>query len=557
MEKAWLASYPPGVPAEVDVARFSSIGALFEYGVERWGDRTAYYCMGGQLSFRQVGVLARRFASYLQNELKLPKGTRVALMMPNVLQYPVSLFGAMLGGYTVVNCNPLYTPRELEHQLKDSGAQVIVIIENFAHTLQKVIDHTTVKHVVVASLGDMLGTLRGGLTNFVVRHVKKMVPKWSLPNAMRFNKIMSLGARHVFKPVDVNLQDLAFLQYTGGTTGIAKGAMLRHGNPLANVLQAHAWVQGNLREGEEIVVTALPLYHIFSLTANCIFFFMMGASNVLIPNPKDIPGFIKELAKYPFTVITGVNTLFNALLNHPDFAKLDFSRLHLSLGGGMATQKAVADRWQQVTGGMLLEAYGLTEASPALCINPVTLKAFNGAIGLPLPSTEISLRDEDGKEVPPGSPGELCGRGPQVMLGYWNAPEETAKVMTEDGFLRTGDVAVMDEGGFFRVVDRKKDIIVVSGFNVYPNEIEDVVATHPGVAEAAVIGVPDERSGEAVKLFVVRKDPKLTAEDIIRHCKKDLTRYKVPHFVEFRDSLPKTNVGKILRRALRDEAEKG
>ncbi|WP_018606330.1 long-chain-fatty-acid--CoA ligase [Uliginosibacterium gangwonense] len=557
MEKAWLASYPPGVPAEVDVARFSSIGALFEYGVERWGDRTAYYCMGGQLSFRQVGVLARQFASYLQNELKLPKGTRIALMMPNVLQYPVSLFGAMLGGYTVVNCNPLYTPRELEHQLKDSGAQVIVIIENFAHTLQKVIDHTVVKHVVVASLGDMLGTVRGGLINFVVRHVKKMVPKWSLPNAVRFNKTLSQGARQAFKPVDVSLQDLAFLQYTGGTTGVAKGAMLRHGNPLANVLQAHAWVQGNLCEGQEVVVTALPLYHIFSLTANCIFFFMIGASNVLIPNPRDIPGFIKELAKYPFTVITGVNTLFNALLNHPDFAKLDFSRLHLSLGGGMATQKAVADRWQQVTGGMLLEAYGLTEASPALCINPVNLKAFNGAIGLPLPSTELSLRDEDGKEVPPGSPGELCGRGPQVMLGYWNAPDETAKVMTEDGFLRTGDVAVMDEGGFFRVVDRKKDIIVVSGFNVYPNEIEDVVATHPGVAEAAVIGVPDAHSGEAVKLFVVRKDPKLTVDDIIRHCKKDLTRYKVPHFVEFRDSLPKTNVGKILRRALRNEVEKG
>lgn len=557
MEKAWLASYPAGVPAEVDIARYGSIGALFEHGVERWGDRVAYYCMGAQLTFRQIGTLAREFASYLQNELKLPKGTRIALMMPNILQYPVSLFGAMLGGYTVVNCNPLYTPRELEHQLKDSGAEVIVIVENFAHTLQKVIDKTAIQHVVVASIGDMLGAVRGRVVNFVLRKVKKIVPAWSLPNAVRFNKTLALGARQPFRPVQVSLQDLAFLQYTGGTTGVAKGAMLRHGNPLANVLQAHAWVQNNLKEGRELVVTALPLYHIFSLTANCIFFFMMGASNLLIPNPRDIAGFVKELARYPFTVITGVNTLFNALLNHPDFSKLDFSRLHLSLGGGMATQQAVADRWQSVTGNMLLEAYGLTEASPALCINPVTLKSFNGAIGLPLPSTEVSLRDEQGREVPQGEPGELCGRGPQVMLGYWNAPEETAKVMTPDGFIRTGDVAVMDDKGFFRVVDRKKDIIVVSGFNVYPNEVEDVVATHPGVAESAVIGVPDAHSGEAVKLFVVRRDPDLTAEAIIAHCRKSLTRYKLPHIVEFRESLPKTNVGKILRRALRDDAEQG
>lgn len=557
MEKIWLASYPSGVPAEADVERFTSIGDLFEKSAERWGDRTAYYCMGGELSFREMAVLSRQFASYLQNELKLPKGTRIALMMPNVLQYPISLFGAMLGGYVVVNCNPLYTPRELEYQLQDSGAKVIVILENFAHTLQAVIERTAVKHVVIASLGDLLGKLRGSLINFVVRHVKKKVPAWSLPQAVRFNAVLVAGNRQAFTPVAVSLQDLAFLQYTGGTTGLAKGAMLRHANPLANVLQAHAWVLNNLREGQETVITALPLYHIFSLTANCIFFFMIGASNVLIPNPRDIPGFVKELAKRPFTVITGVNTLFNALLNHADFAKLDFSGLRLSLGGGMATQKAVADRWQQVTGDMLLEAYGLTEASPALCINPVTLKSFNGSIGLPLPSTVVSLRGEDGVEVPLGSPGELCARGPQVMAGYWNSPEETAKVMTADGFLRTGDVAVMDEAGFLRVVDRMKDIIVVSGFNVYPNEIEDIVAAHPGVLEVAAIGVPDPRTGEAVKLFVVRRDADLTADEIILHCKKDLTRYKVPHIVEFRDSLPKTNVGKILRRALREEAEKG
>ncbi|MBK9614896.1 MAG: AMP-binding protein [Uliginosibacterium sp.] len=557
MEKIWLASYPPGVPAEVDVTRYNSIGELFEQSADRWGDRIAYYCMGGELSFRNTAVLARQFASYLQNELKLPKGTRIALMMPNVLQYPISLFGAMLGGYVVVNCNPLYTPRELEYQLQDSGAQAIVVLENFAQTVEAVIERTAVRHVIVASLGDLLGSLRGSLINFVVRHVKKKVPAWSLPKAVRFKAALAAGDRKAFVPVEVSLQDLAFLQYTGGTTGKAKGAMLRHANPLANVLQAHAWVQKALREGEETVITALPLYHIFSLTANCIYFFMIGASNVLIPNPRDIAGFVKELSLRPFTVITGVNTLFNALLNHPDFSKLDFSGLRLSLGGGMATQKAVADRWQAVTGDMLLEAYGLTEASPALCINPVTLTAFNGAIGLPLPSTEVSLRDESGLEVAAGRPGELCARGPQVMAGYWNAPDETAKVMTADGFLRTGDVATMDEAGFLRVVDRMKDIIVVSGFNVYPNEIEDVVASHPGVLEVAAIGVPDPRTGEAVKLFVVRRDPELSAEEILRHCKKDLTRYKLPHSVEFRDSLPKTNVGKILRRALREAAEKG
>lgn len=557
MEKIWLASYPPGVPAEADVAKFRSIGELFELSAARWGDRIAYHCMGGTLSFRQTAVLAKQFAAYLQHELKLPKGTRIALMMPNVLQYPVCLFGAMLGGYVVVNCNPLYTPRELEHQLQDSGTQAIVVLENFAHTVEAVIARTAVRHVVVATLGDLLGGLRGSLINFAVRHVKKKVPAWSLPAAVRFNRALSAGARQAFTPVNVTSEDLAFLQYTGGTTGKAKGAMLRHANPLANVRQAHAWVHGALREGEETVITALPLYHIFSLTANCVYFFMIGASNVLIPNPRDIPGFVTELSRRPFTVITGVNTLFAALLNHPDFAKLDFSGLHLSLAGGMATQKAVAERWQAVTGDMLLEAYGLTEASPALCINPVTLKAFNGAIGLPLPSTEVSLRNETGGEVAVGQAGELCARGPQVMAGYWNAPEETAKVMTADGFLRTGDVAIMDEAGFLRVVDRMKDIIVVSGFNVYPNEIEDVVASHPGVLEVAAIGVPDARTGEAVKLFVVRRDPDLSAEEILRHCQKDLTRYKLPHAVEFRDSLPKTNVGKILRRALREEAEKG
>jgi long-chain acyl-CoA synthetase len=456
----------------------------------------------------------------------------------------------------VVNCNPLYTPRELEHQLKDSGAEVIVILENFAHTLAAVIGKTQVKHVVVASLGEMLGALKGTLVNFVVRHVKKMVPAWQLPHHLSFKQALATGARHKFQRVDVKREDIAYLQYTGGTTGVAKGAMLTHGNILANVLQAYAWIHSVLRDGQETIITALPLYHIFSLTANCLIFLNIGAENVLITNPRDIPGFVKELGKYRFTAITGVNTLFNALLNNPDFAKLDFSALRVALGGGMAVQKSVAERWREVTNHPLIEAYGLTETSPAVCVNPIDLPEYNGSIGMPLPNTDISLRDESGQEVGEGQPGELCVRGPQVMKGYWNNPAETAQVMTPDGFLRTGDVGVIDEHGYVRIVDRKKDMILVSGFNVYPNEVEDVVATHPAVLEVAAVGVPDERSGEAVKIFVVKRSKEVTAEQLVSFSKKHLTGYKVPHLVEFREELPKTNVGKILRRALRDETLK-
>ncbi|GAA5161304.1 long-chain-fatty-acid--CoA ligase [Viridibacterium curvum] len=551
MEKIWLKSYPEGVPAEVDLNEFSSIGDLFERSVKRWPDRAAYINMGKSISYSELDTLSRNFATWLQGELKLPRGTRVALMMPNVLQYPIAMFGTLRAGYTVVNCNPLYTPRELEHQLNDSGAEVIVVLENFAHTLQAVIDKTKVRHVVVTSLGEMLG-LKGLIVNLVVRHVKKLVPTWSLPQAINFKTALSRGVGHALQPVSVTHDDVAYLQYTGGTTGVAKGAVLTHGNIIANLQQAHAWIKPLIDEGVETIITALPLYHIFSLTANCLTFLKIGASNVLITNPRDIPGFVKELSRVRFTVITGVNTLFNALLNNPDFARLDFSGLKCSLGGGMAVQQAVAERWHKTTGIALREAYGLTETSPAVCINPIDLKHFNHSIGLPIPSTDISIRDDDGNELAVGQAGELCVKGPQVMRGYHNRPDETAKVMTADGFLKTGDIAVMDEKGFLRLVDRKKDMILVSGFNVYPNEVEDVVATHPGVLEVAAVGVPDASSGEAVKIFVVRKDPALTPEALIAHCKGLLTGYKVPRQVEFRQELPKTNVGKILRRALRD-----
>ncbi|MEC5387965.1 long-chain-fatty-acid--CoA ligase FadD [Uliginosibacterium sp. H3] len=556
MEKVWLKSYPPGVPAEVDVNEFSSIGDLFERSVARWPDRAAYINMGKSISYRELDRLSAQFGSWLQSSLNLPAGTRVALMMPNVLQYPIAMFGALRAGYTIVNCNPLYTPRELEHQLNDSGAEVIVILENFAHTLTSVIANTRVKHVVVTSLGAMLGGLKGTVVDLVVRHVKKLVPAWSLPGHIRFGSVLQEGARHSLRKATVTHADIAFLQYTGGTTGVAKGAMLTHGNIIANLQQAHAWIKPCIDEGVELIITALPLYHIFSLTANCLTFLKIGATNVLITNPRDIPGFVKELGKYPFTVITGVNTLFNALLNSEGFAKLDFSTLKCALGGGMAVQQAVAEKWKKVTGSTLREAYGLTETSPAVCINPIDLERFNHSIGLPISSTEISIRDDDGNELGLDQAGELCVRGPQVMKGYYNHPDETARVMTADGYLRTGDIATMDDKGFIRIVDRKKDMILVSGFNVYPNEVEDVIATHPGVLEVAAIGVPDERSGEAVKVFVVRKDKSLTTEDLIAHCKANLTGYKVPRLFEFRDELPKTNVGKILRRALRDEPGK-
>lgn len=554
MEKIWLKSYPPGVPAEVDIHRFRSIGHLFDETVERFAARSAYLNLGRALTYEALERLSGHFAAYLQVELGLPRDTRVALMMPNVLQYPVALFGALRAGYTVVNCNPLYTARELEHQLRDSGAQVVVILENFASTLQEVMSRLPIPHVVVTSLGDMLGFPKGSVVNFVVRRVKKMVPPWSLPQARGFHDALARGAGHRRQPVDVAPGDIAFLQYTGGTTGVAKGAMLTHGNIIANLQQAHAWIGPHVRDGQETIITALPLYHIFSLTANCLTFFKLGAINVLITNPRDIPGLVKELAKHRFTAITGVNTLFNALLNNPDFARLDFSALKIALGGGMAVQQAVADRWKQATGRALIEAYGLTETSPAVCINPIDLPAFNHSIGLPISSTEVSIRDDEGNELALGQTGELCVRGPQVMAGYWKRADETAKVMTADGFLRTGDIAAMDPQGFVRLVDRKKDMILVSGFNVYPNEVEEVVASHPGVLEVAAIGVPDEHSGEAVKIFVVRKDPGLTKEALIAYCRKNLTAYKVPHLVEFRDELPKTNVGKILRRALREAA---
>ena len=550
MDRIWLKSYPAGVPADIDVDEFASIGALFEKSAGQFGSRTAYINMDKAVTYAELDRLTRDFAAYCQS-LGLVRGARIVVMMPNVLQYPICIFGALRAGLTVVNCNPLYTPRELEHQLNDSGAEAIVIVENFAHVLQEVLPRTGVKHIVVTGLGDMLGTVKGGLVNFVVRHVKKLVPAFSLPQAVRFKTALSRGAAAAFMPVAVTHDDIAFLQYTGGTTGVSKGAMLSHGNIVANLQQAHAWLKPFLAEGREIIITALPLYHIFALTANCLTFLKIGATNVLITNPRDIPGFVKELAKYPFTTLTGVNTLFNALLNDPGFAKLDFSKLNVSLGGGMAVQRAVAEKWKQVTGNTLIEAYGLTETSPAATINPLNLVAYNGSIGLPVPSTEVAIRDDEGRDLALGEAGELCVRGPQVMKGYWKRPDETAKVIMADGFLRTGDVAVMDEKGFIRIVDRKKDMILVSGFNVYPNEVEAVVAMHPGVLEVAAVGVPDEKSGEAVKIFVVKRDEGLTAEMLIAYCRENLTGYKVPRQVEFRSELPKTNVGKILRRALR------
>jgi long-chain acyl-CoA synthetase len=554
MEKVWLKSYPPGVPAEVDLDAYRSVGEVFEKSAAKFGAQSAYVNLGATLSYAQVERLSRNFAAYLQGVLKLDRGARVALMMPNLLQYPVALFGVLRAGCTVVNCNPLYSPRELEHQLKDSGAEAIVIAENFCSVLAQVITKTSVKHVVTTQLGDMLPFPKRHVVNTVVKHVKKLVPAFSLPAAVTLRSALDKGAATTFKPVDVGPDDIAFLQYTGGTTGVSKGAMLTHRNMVANMQQSHAWLKSMLEEGRETIITALPLYHIFALTANCLTFAKIGARNVLITNPRDIPAFVQELAKQPFTAITGVNTLFNALLNHPDFAKLDFSRLKIALGGGMAVQKAVAERWKQVTGKALIEAYGLTEASPAVTINPLDLAEYNGSIGLPVPSTEIAIRDESGRDLGVGQVGELCVRGPQVMKGYWRHPEETAKVITPDGYLCTGDVAVVDEKGFVRIVDRKKDMILVSGFNVYPNEVEDVVALHMGVLEVGAVGIPDEKSGEAVKIVVVRRDLELTADALIAHCRVHLTGYKIPRHVEFRSELPKTNVGKILRRALRESA---
>jgi long-chain acyl-CoA synthetase len=552
MEKIWLKSYPPGIPPEISIDHVPSLVALFDQACASFADQVAYISMDCTLTYRQLDEESRAFAGWLQAQ-GLRKGDRVALMMPNLLQYPIALFGVLRAGCTVVNCNPLYTPRELEHQLKDSGAVAIVIVENFAHTLDQIIAHTAVKHVVVTPMGEMLGAVKGMIVNFVVRHVKKLVPAWNLPAAIGFKAALAAGRRHGWQAVPLDHDDIAFLQYTGGTTGISKGAMLTHGNIAANVMQAYSWIKPKIDDGEELILTALPLYHIFALTANCLTFLMVGARNLLIANPRDIPGLVKEWGKYPVTVVTGVNTLFNALLNNPDFAKLDFSTMNVTLGGGMAVQAPVAERWQKVTGNALLQAYGLTETSPAATINPLNLEQFNGAIGLPISSTEISIRDDYGHEVPMPQVGEICIRGPQVMKGYWQRPDETENAFYPDGFLRTGDMGYVDPQGYVFLVDRKKDMILVSGFNVYPNEVEEAVAMHPGVSDVAAIGVVDEHSGEAVKIFVVRKDPTVTEKALIEHCRGLLTGYKIPKHVEFRDDLPRTNVGKILRRALKEQ----
>jgi long-chain acyl-CoA synthetase len=553
-DRPWLASYPKGIPAEIDPSRYRSVAALLDECCERFRHRPAFVNMGKTITYDDMDRLSASLASFFVNDLKMVKGDRVAIMLPNVLQYPIAIMAVLRAGLTLVNTNPLYTARELKHQLDDSGAAAIVVLDNFAHTLAAVLGETSCKHVICTGLGDMLGFPKSAITNFVVRYVKKLVPPYSIPGAVRFNDAMRRGARTQAPKPDITGDDIAFLQYTGGTTGVAKGAMLTHRNMVANMLQALAWISPNMREGEEVVVTALPLYHIFALTANFLVFARVGGYNHLITNPRDMPAFVKAISTIRFTALTGVNTLFAGLLNTPGFDKVDFSRLHLTLGGGMAVQRAVADRWKKATGCTLAEAYGLTETCPAVCINPLDIPEYNGSIGLPIPSTEVSIQNDDGVTLAIGEVGELCVRGPQVMKGYWHRSDETAKVLAADGWLRTGDIARIDEKGFVFIVDRKKDMILVSGFNVYPNEIEDVVAQQPGVLEVAAVGVPDEKSGEAVKIVVVRKDPTLTADDIRAHCRANLTGYKQPKYIEFRESLPKTNVGKILRRELRDPA---
>jgi long-chain acyl-CoA synthetase len=558
MERIWLKSYPSGAPAEIDPNAFPSLGEFFAASVAKFRDRTAFISMGKAISYGELDEKSRAFGAYLQNVARLQRGARVALMLPNLLQYPIAMFGALRAGYVVVNCNPLYSPRELNRQLADSGAEAIVVLENFAATVEKALGGTAVAAVVIASAGDQLGRARGRIVNFVVRRIRRAVPAFRLEKAERFNRALKLGGALSFAEAPVEPTDLAFLQYTGGTTGVPKGAMLTHRNLIANLQQVHAWVASAVSPEGETFLAALPLYHVFALQANCFVPVMIGASNLLIANPRDIPALVKALQRTPCTVITGVNTLFNALLNNPDFARLDFSRLHLAIGGGMAVQRAVAERWKSLTGKPLIEAYGLTETSPAAVVNPLDVEDFTGAIGLPLPSTDIAIRGDDGRDLPIGEAGELCIKGPQVMAGYWKRPDETAKVMTADGFLRTGDIARVDERGYVFVVDRKKDMIIVSGFNVYPNEVEDVLMTHPGVLEVGAVGVPDPKSGEAVKVVVVRKDKALTEADLIAYSRQHLTGYKIPRHVEFRDTLPRTNVGKILRRELRDnEPAKG
>ncbi|QKY05723.1 long-chain-fatty-acid--CoA ligase [Janthinobacterium lividum] len=556
MDKIWLKSYPDSVPAEIDCTQYRSVTHLLEESFQKYADRNAFVCMDKFLTYRELDKLSLQMGAWLQSK-GLKTGARVAIMLPNVLQYPVAMAAILRAGYTVVNVNPLYTPRELQHQLVDSGSEAIIVLENFATTVEQVLPHTQVKHVIVATMGDMLGGLKGTIVNFVVRKIKKMVPAFSLPGAISFNKMLAEGARLSLTPVQQGHDDIVFLQYTGGTTGVSKGAMLLHRNVIANVLQNEAWISPvmtkEMRATSMGFMCALPLYHIYSLTVSALMGMRVGGLNVLIPNPRDIPGFVKELSKHKIVVFPAVNTLYNALLNNADFAKLDFSSYKVCNGGGMALQRNVAERWLKLTGCPLIEGYGMSETSPVVTGNRVDITEFTGTIGLPFPSTEVAILNDDGVEVPLGEPGEIAVRGPQVMAGYWQRPDETVKSMTADGFFKTGDVGVMDERGYVKIVDRKKDMIIVSGFNVYPNEVEDVVASCPGVLECACIGVPDANAGEAVKVFVVRKDPNLTVEQIREHCKHELTAYKKPKYIEFRDELPKTNVGKILRRQLRDE----
>lgn len=558
VDRIWLKHYPAGVPADIDVTQYASLVALLEESFVKFRDRKAFICMDKAITYGELDEMSVALGAYLQGK-GLQKGARVAIMMPNVLQNPVATAAVLRAGYTVVNVNPLYTPRELEHQLKDSGAEAIILLENFATTLQKVLPSTGVKHVIVGSMGDLLG-FKGVIVNFVVRRVKKMVPAFSLPTAVSFNDALAAGRRLALAKPQIGPDDVAFLQYTGGTTGVSKGATLLHRNIVANVLQNDAWLQPALRKPPVVdqlfIVCALPLYHIFALTACYLLAVRAGGVNLLIPNPRDIGGFIKELKKYQVNSFPAVNTLYNALLQHPEFKEVDFSKYKTCFGGGMAVQRPVAEAWLKTTGCALSEGYGLSETSPTLTCNPADTDTFSGSIGLPVPSTYLSIRDDDNNEVPLGTAGEICAKGPQVMIGYWNRPEETAKVMTADGYFRTGDIGIMDANGFTKIVDRKKDMILVSGFNVYPNEVEEVIAGHPGVLECAVIGVPDEKSTEAVKAFVVKKDPNVTAQDIIKFAATQLTNYKVPKQIEFRTELPKTNVGKILRRELRDDKPK-
>lgn len=552
MEKIWLRSYPQGVPAEINPDIYQSLIEMFEQSCAQYADLPAFYNLGTAFTYRQLEANSRAFAAYLQQVLKLKKGDRLAIMLPNILQYPVVLFGAMRAGLVIVNVNPLYTAPELAYQLRDSGAETIVVLANFANTVQKALPETPLKNVIVTKIGDFFSLPKSSLMHFVLKYIKKKIPNWSITNAVNFKQALSKGKNLSLQPVEFNNTDIAFLQYTGGTTGVSKGAMLTHRNLISNILQSKAWFKP-CELGKEVMLTALPLYHIFSLTANCLFTTMIGGLNVLITNPRDVPHMISEMERFKLTLITGVNTLFNALLKNPELKNVDFRHLKLTLGGGMAVQKVVADKWRQVTGSTLIEAYGLTETSPCVAINPIDLKEYNGSIGLPVPCTEVTILSDEGKEMPVGEPGEIAIKGPQVMLGYWKNPQETQKIFTQDGWLLTGDIGCMDANGYFRILERKKDMILVSGFNVYPNEIEDVLVRIPGVVEAAVIGIPDKNSGEAVKAFIVKDDPHLTEQDVIRLSHKSLTGYKIPKFIEFCDELPKSNVGKILRRALRNE----